>query len=132
MNDPQKVKGLRCTTQAGLDAADLTKLNLKNTVRYRESSKPAAPLISSDEILERVNKYPLSKNELIEYLTRLQNSTQSIAQKTYARLMTHKKFKEILEEVHNQRLMKQECKKIMDLCLSMQKDTSETLANVRH
>ena len=37
--------------------------------------------------------------------------------------MQHPNFKEILDEVQNQRDKKRECKQIMDLCSAVQADT---------
>ena len=53
----------------------------------------------SSEIVERLNKFPLSKNELVDYLVRLQQSKDRVDREAYNRLMKQPKFKEIIEEV---------------------------------
>jgi len=87
--------------------------------------------VSSYEVQERLLKYPLSKNELVDYLIRLQNGSGKFAKSTYKRLMQHPNFKEILDEVQNQRTKKRECKQIMDMCLAVQSDTQDTLNKVK-
>jgi len=69
------------------------------TDRYRDRHTPAAPRVGSDEIKERTEQMPLSKNELVDYLIRLQHGKGSLAKSTYKRLMQHPNFKEILEQV---------------------------------
>ncbi len=55
--------------------------------------------MKSSEILERKARYPLSKNEMVNYLVRLQNSTDKLDLKTYKKLISCPRFKEILNEV---------------------------------
>lgn len=88
--------------------------------------------MASNEINERIQKYPLSKNELVDYIMRIQQSQEGIDAKTYERLVSYPKFKEIIDEVQTQRTKKKECKRIMDLCLDIQKDTNATVQKVNH
>jgi len=39
--------------------------------RFRIPEKQPVPKLHSSELTDRVNQYPLSKNELVEYLIRL-------------------------------------------------------------
>ena len=70
--------------------------------------------MNSSEIVDRLQKYPLSKNEIVEYLVNLQASKDVIERDTYKKLMTCPRFKELLDEMHVQRIKKRECKRIMD------------------
>ena len=67
--------------------------------RYKEPHKEKVPKMRSSEIVERLNKFPLSKNELVDYLVRLQQSKDRVDREAYNRLMKQPKFKEIIEEV---------------------------------
>ena len=42
-----------------------------SNTKFREKSTKPVPRLHSDELVDRVQKYPLSKNELVEYLIRL-------------------------------------------------------------
>ena len=57
------------------------------TERYRATHAPAAPRVGSYEIKERMQQMPLSKNELVDYLIRLQHGKGHLAKSTYKRLM---------------------------------------------
>ena len=69
--------------------------------RYRPVNRPDVEKMGSYEIQERMLKYPLSKNELVDYLVRLQHGSSKFSKSTYKRLMQHPNFKEILDEVQN-------------------------------
>jgi len=56
--------------------------------------------MNSSEIVDRLQKYPLSKNEIVEYLVNLQASKDVIERDTYKKLMTCPRFKELLDEMH--------------------------------
>ena len=90
------------------------------------------PRIQSNELKDRVCQYPLSKNELVDYLVRLQGSKEILGRDIYRKLMAQPKFKEILDEVQLQRIKQKECKKIMNLCQSTSEDTHVTLNKVSY
>ena len=52
-------------------------------MRYKYKEKKSVPRLGGSEINERVTKYPLSKNELVDYLIKLQSSKEVIAKSTY-------------------------------------------------
>ena len=51
--------------------------------RYKYTEKKPVPRLGGSELNERVIKYPLSKNELVDYLIKIQSSNQVIAKSTY-------------------------------------------------
>ena len=89
---------------------------LQKSDRYKQSALKQTPKLGTKEVKDRVEKYPLSKNELVDYLIKLQSSKQMVDKHTYKKLMSQPKFKEILDEVQIQRKKKRECKRIMEMC----------------
>ena len=100
-------------SRADTDMGKMMRRNRTGT-RYNESSKNQVPRLQSPELSDRVKEKPLSKNELVEYLIRLQSTKQNVNKSTYIRLMQQPKFKEILDEVQVQRMNKRECRGIME------------------
>ena len=116
-------------SRADTDMGKMMRRNRTGT-RYNESSKNQVPRLQSPELSDRVKEKPLSKNELVEYLIRLQSTKQNVNKSTYIRLMQQPKFKEILDEVQVQRMNKRECRGIMEQCEDMQDNTAEVLSRI--
>lgn len=67
--------------------------------RYRSISKKQAPKLHSREVKDRILEHPLSKNELVDYLIRLQSSHEAIDRNNFLKLATQPQFAEIFKEV---------------------------------
>jgi hypothetical protein len=58
--------------------------------------KEAIPKLSSDEMSQRLRKFPVTKNEIIEYLLRVHKDDRKLEASTYKKLLASKGFQEII------------------------------------
>ena len=105
-------------------------LSVKEGGETKKSLMEQVPKLNSAEIQERIRKYPIKKNEMIEYLLRIHKVDRTLDPKTWENLQACEGFKEILSEVSLLRQKKREAKKIMQLCELAQMETKHSLEKI--
>ena len=79
----------------------LTKMTSK--LERKATFKPEVPKLGSSEINTRLKEHPINKNEILDYMVRLQKQGKKIDERTYEKLTNTQGFKEIQQEIKTHR-----------------------------
>ena len=96
-------------------------------IKRKSTFKPDVPKLSSSEIREQIKQRPINKNEILDYMIRLQKQGRKIDEKTYHSLTETAGFKEIQQEIKTHRQKQKDCKKIMYQCAIEEQDTENAV-----
>ena len=72
-----------------------------STYMRRQTFKEEVPKLS--QLQERIAKKPIQKNEILEYMIRLQKQHRKMDERTYKKLISTQGFKEIQDEIKTHR-----------------------------
>ena len=94
----------------------------------RVTTKTATPGLK--ELGRRMTQFPITKDEIINYLMRVSKSIESVSPEKFTHLKNSDGFKEIVQEINILRNKKKSCKQIMSLCDLTQNDLPLALRKI--
>ena len=76
----------------------------------KEKIKMQTPSIKSTEINRRLTQYPITKDEILNYLLRVKKSNDKLDPNSFKNRLCSQGFKDIIAEVNEVRLKRSRCK----------------------
>lgn len=93
-------------------------------------TKKPTDLLGTPAMIRRVTQYPITKDEILNYLLKIQKTNTKLDPALFKNRICGKEFGEIIKEVNEVRKKKKRCQQIINMCNDAQTEFNESIINV--